>query len=100
MKVQSFLGSEPSNGLGSLSLGLDVEVWDWTSLSMVLMNLSAFWFILSHGCVQSIVRCFVEVGRERFRLYGWVCGLVCSQHGYRSGWMWQSLSSWARVPGK
>src|SRR5882724_2078206 len=39
MKVQSFLGSEPSNGLGSWSLGLDVEGWDWTSLLIAMINL-------------------------------------------------------------
>ena len=39
MKVQSFLGLELSNGLGSWSLGLDVEGWDWTSLLIAMMNL-------------------------------------------------------------
>ena len=40
-EVQSFLGSELLNGSSSLSLGLDVEVWDWMSLLIALMNLSA-----------------------------------------------------------
>src|SRR5882724_8045615 len=37
----------------------------------------SIWFILSHGCVQSIFGSFVEVDMEGFRLYRWVCRLVC-----------------------
>ena len=85
----------PEFGLGHRSMGLD-EFIDG------LDEFVSFWFILSQGCVWSIVRCFViyEVSMEGFRLYRLVCGLVCSQHGYRSGKMWQSSSSWARVSGK
>ena len=39
MNVWSFLGSEPSNGSGSLSLGFEMEGWDWTSLSIAVTNL-------------------------------------------------------------
>src|SRR5882724_524506 len=62
MKVWSFLGSEPSNGSGSLSLGLDVEGWDWMSLLIAMTNLRvsassgfmvaagvSLWFLLSMG---------------------------------------------------
>src|SRR5882724_8269036 len=38
MKVQSLCRSEPSNGLGSQSLGLDVDVLDLTRLLMALAN--------------------------------------------------------------
>jgi len=97
-----FLGSEPLNGLGSLSLGLDVKVWDWMSLSMAMANLlaSAFSWVVAMSGVSS--GCFIisGVGVERFRWCRWVCRLVCSQHGYRCGQMWRSLSSWARVSRK
>jgi len=38
MKVQSLHGSEPSNGLGSQSLGLDVDVLDLTRLLIALAS--------------------------------------------------------------
>src|SRR5882724_7571397 len=38
MKVQSLCGSEPSNGSGSWSLGLDVNILDLTRLLMALAS--------------------------------------------------------------
>ena len=38
MKVQSLHGSEPSNGSGSWSFGLDVDILDLTRLLMALAN--------------------------------------------------------------
>src|SRR5882724_6536934 len=61
----------PEFGLGHGSMRLDKFI-DGPN------EFVTFWFILSHGCVWSIVRCFIKVGRENFRLYRWVHGLVCS----------------------
>src|SRR5882724_11239112 len=38
MKVQSLCGSEPLNGSGSQSFGLDVDILDLTRLLMALAN--------------------------------------------------------------
>src|SRR5882724_11714054 len=47
MNVQSLCGSEPSNGSGSWSFGLDVDVLDLTRLLMALANKLA----LGSSCV-------------------------------------------------
>src|SRR5882724_3119992 len=57
-------------GLGHGSMGLNEFVNG-------LDEFVSIWFILSHGCVQSIVGSFVKVDMEGFRLYRWVCRLVC-----------------------
>jgi len=48
MKVRSFHGSEPSNGSGSQSLGLDVDVLDLTRLLMASKWIH-FRFIVSYS---------------------------------------------------
>jgi len=60
MKVWSFHGSEPSNGSGSWSLGLDVNVLDLMRLLMALLSefiSSSLWVIVilllsGLGCIE------------------------------------------------
>src|SRR5882724_6152912 len=58
----------PELGLRCGSVGLDEFINSHD-------NSVSIFFILSHGCIQSIVGCFIihGVSMEIFGLYGWVC---------------------------
>jgi len=72
MKVQSFFGSDPSNGSGSQSLGLDVEVQDWTSLLIAIMSLIV-------STYSGLIAAGVPLGVPSFM------GLTCTDLGCAEG---------------